>query len=235
MKKLIKLFICIILMLVSVYGIHYYYTKVEPTDTNKKGIINHKDDMESLSDLKEKYNNNEIVMFVDIPDVLSLPIVQTDDNDYYLLHDIDKKENSVGTPFLDYRISSLNDKKVIVYGHNDVDPNLPFSALTSYKDESFYKEHSTILVNSNEGKRKYEIFSCFVDDKNFNYDILNVFNNTKYEEQLKLLKEKSVYDTGVEVSRDNRIIILLTGTLSDSKDSLKYQFVVGKEIIKDKK
>ena len=89
MKKLIKLFICIILMLVSVYGIHYYYTKVEPTDTNKKGIINHKDDMESLSDLKEKYNNNEIVMFVDIPDVLSLPIVQTGDNDYYLLHDID--------------------------------------------------------------------------------------------------------------------------------------------------
>ncbi len=133
MKKFIKLFICIALMLVSVYGIHYYYTEIEPTDINSKGFINPKDDLGRLSDLKEKYGNNEIVMYIDIPDVISLPIVQTDDNDYYLSHDLDKKENSVGTPFLDYRISSFHDKKVFVYGYNDVNPTLPFSALTGYQ------------------------------------------------------------------------------------------------------
>ena len=227
MKKLIKLFLCIALMLVSVYLIHYYYTEIEPK--NNKEIVDSKDKMESISDLREKYDNNEIVMSFEIPDLITLPIVQTENNDYYLSHDLHKKENNVGTPFLDYRIRSLNDKKVIIYGYNDVDSTLPFSALTSYKDESFYKTHPVILVNSNEGKRRYEIFSCFVDDKNFNYDVLNVFNNTKYEEQLKLLKDKSDYDTAVSVNRDDRILILLTGTLNESKDSLKYQFVVAKE------
>ena len=230
MKKIIKLFLCIVLMLVAVYFIHYHYKYQVVDDYDNKGLGISKDNMEELSDLKEEYNNNEIVMSIDIPGVLALPIVQTSDNDYYLTHDLSRKESDVGTPFLDYRIKSFNDKKIVVYGYNDVDSSLPFSSLTNYKDESFYKEHSIILTSSNEGKRKYKIFSCFVEEKGFNYEILNVYNSTKYEEQIKTLKEKSSYDTSVDVSDEDRIIVLLTGTLNESKDSLKYQFVIGKEV-----
>ena len=234
MKNAIKLGVCVVLMLVSVYLIYYHYEYQVTDSRNDMPFIISGSSDDSLSVLKEKYNNNEIVMTIDIPGVVSMPIVQTEDNAYYLNHNLYRKTDEAGTPYLDYRIKSINDKKIIIYGHNGIYNSLEFNNIVQYQDESFYKDHPVIFLNSNEGKRKYLIFSSFIDDKNFDYETLNTFNNSNYDKQLDLLKSKSLYDTGVEVSNNSHIIILLTGTLSEKKDNLKYQFVVATEEIAQK-
>ncbi len=73
--------------------------------------------------------------------VVSYPIVQSDDNSYYLRRMLNGKYNTAGTLFLDYRCSAdFTDFNSIVYGHNMRNGSM-FAVLPRYKEQQFYTEH----------------------------------------------------------------------------------------------
>ena len=230
MKNIIKLCLCIIGMLVCVYLIynHYEYQIMEGSDKpvfdyNEKGS-------DKINKLKEEYNNNEIVMYLEIPNALTVPVVQTENNDFYLNHDISKKDSSSGAVFLDYRNKSLNDKKIIIYGNNKFDRALPLSKLLDYKDEKFFKEHQYINVYTDSGKKTYKVFSSYIEKENFDYVNLQGYTELGYYEHLLDLKEKSLYETDAKINENSKIIIIETCTLEDGCDANpSYQLVIGVE------
>ena len=69
----------------------------------------------SINQLRKEYNNQDIIAYLEIPNVLGEPIVQTNDNEYYLHNDIYKKDNIIGASFLDYRNNLDSDKKLLIY------------------------------------------------------------------------------------------------------------------------
>ena len=235
LKKLIKLSLCFIFMLLAIYLIHYHYTvKVPRTTSSDSRVPIMKDDenRKIINDLVSKYNNNEIVSLLEIPNVLKLPIVQTDDNTYYLSHDLYKDNNSNGTPFLDYRNKSLNDKKLIIYGKND-NSNQGYSSIMNYQNKNYYDNHSILELTSENVKKSFKIFSCFIETDDFDYTNLNSYNGLTYFEHINKLKEKSLYDTGVEIENNSRVIVLeiLMPTTDGSK---KTMVIVGVELPKEK-
>lgn len=229
MKKIIKYILCLLFLFGSIYLIHDYYTEVDLKSENVSNeLINNEENIDIITNLKTKYNNNDIVLLLEIPGVLSVPVVQSSDNSFYLTHDLYKRNKSSGSVFLDYRNVSFSDRKLIVYGHNSVKTTLPFTNLLEYESYDFYKEHPSINIYTTEGVKKYNIFSSYVETDDFDYVNLNTFNGLSYYDHLLKLKNKSKYDTGTEIKENSKIIILQTCTFSDEYNSYtKYQLVMG--------
>ena len=107
---------------------------------------------------------------------------------------------------------------------------LPFSILENYNYYEYYQEHKYIILNVDGKNYKYLIFSVYVETDDWDYMKINFSNNNSWFEHLRELKNKSFYDTGVDVSSSDKILILQT--CSKNKDyssySKKYMLVIGK-------
>lgn len=231
MKKILKLTLCMCLMLISVYLIYNHYKDYSINNENGDFISNNDDDFEFINKLKTKYNNNEIVMFLDIPNLINVPIVQTENNSFYQNHNLYRNHSNKGTPYLDYRNKSSHDKKIIIYGHNKMNMTLIFSKLLDYQNKSFYDKHQNISIITDHSKKNYKIFSVFTEKDDFDYLDLNGFPGMEYYEHLLKLKGKSIYDTGVSIDENSKVVVLQTCALENGCDNIaEYQVIIAKEV-----
>ena len=104
--------------------------------------------------------------------------------------------------------------------------------IENYKDEDYYKEHKYVYLSSIKEVKKYEIFSVFVETSDWSYMNLNYASKDEYLKHLQNLKSKSFYDTGVEVNKDDKILIMQTcsNMKEYSKYPKKYMLVIAKEV-----
>ena len=155
--------------------------------------------------------NSDIVALIEIGGTnINYPVLQGEDNVYYMTHNYKKKKHKDGAIFLDKDYDwSLPSTNLLIYGHNNIGSNKIFAELMKYKKESFYKEHKNIDFITNEEESKYEIISVFLSrvyykhEKNvFRYyyfinanskqDFDNYINNCK-KASLYKIKETAVY------------------------------------------
>lgn len=92
---------------------------------------------------------------------INYPVVQGEDNDYYLHHLYDGTANGAGCLFVDYQNSpDFSDKNSIVYGHNMQDGSM-FASLKNYREQEYYDEHPIMLLITPEQAFFVEIFAAF--------------------------------------------------------------------------
>ena len=135
--------------------------------------------------LKEK--NNDIIGWILMPDSeISFPIVQGQDNSYYLNHTYLKEENRMGSIFLnEANQSDFSDVNSIIYGHS-VDTGGMFTSLKEFKDETYYQDHSYFYLLTPQQNYKCSIvcFSQVQDGCDYyltNFDItqmMSMYQNT---------------------------------------------------------
>ena len=227
--KILKLALCLIFMLASIYLIYNYYDGKKVESAPKNTPVKENKNRKLIDNLKEEYNNDEIVMLLEIPNVLKTPIVQTDDNKYYYTHDLYRDNKKAGVPFLDYRNKSLNDKKLIIYDLKSEEDDA-FTNLENYQREDYFHNNSIINVYTEKDTKEYKIFSCYIETSDFDYTNLNSYDGLTYLEHINKLKTKSLYDTDVVLENSSKIIILdLTLDQSQKKDML----VIGVEVPKE--
>lgn len=228
MRKRILIVLPIILFVIALFiDIHSVDEKVVP----KQNIPSVKtEEKVDILKLRNDYNNPDIIAFLEIPDVFQEIVVQTSDNNYYLHNDIYKNENIIGATFLDYRNNIDDSKKLLIYSHSDPEGTLPFVKLTNYNDEIFFKNHKYIYLTDLNKKRKYEVFSSYIETKDFDYVNLNSFNGLTYKQHLEKLKNKSYVKTDIEFDEDSKILILQTCSFENINTNTKYQLVIAKEV-----
>lgn len=185
----------------------------EPDSDKGGGSVEFSVDYDSLRAI-----NDDIVGWIRIPGTtISYPIVQTDNNDYYLSYTFEGNTNIAGSIFMDYRnAADFSDRNTIIYGHHIKNGKM-FADLRHYEDESFFQEHPIVYLNTpEEGNVEYEIFSFYLTGnyrdtygETYSYQFAN---DTAYQEYLNMITSQSKYDTGVEVSSSDKIITLSTCT-----------------------
>ena len=232
MKRKLELIIPILLLiyLSAIVEVNPKYLKEVPVE--KVAIVDKvkKDNTISITELRKQYNNNDIIAYVEIPNILGEPIVQTSDNDYYLHNDIYKKPNVIGANFLDYRNNLESDKKLLIYSHSDPEQTLPFVKLKYYNDEKFFGEHKYIYLIDSNKKRKYEVFASYIETEDFDYVNLENFGGLTYGEHLNKLKDKSYVKSEVELDDNSKVLILQTCSFVNIDAKTKYQLVMAKEV-----
>lgn len=187
-----------------------------------------------VEELQKKYNNNDIVGLVRIPQTnINEIILQGTDNEFYLNHDINKKKTLAGSTYLDNRSTFKNGQKNIIYSHNSTTLPLPFHELENYYNESFYQNHQSIELEDDYGISKYQIFSVYVEATDWNYYQGFNFNDKKmWLNHLQKLKNKSWYQTNVDVNENDEILILQTCSFHQNFKQYKnkYLLVIAKKI-----
>lgn len=77
--------------------------------------------------------------------------------EFYLNTAFDGTYSAYGVPFLDGRCQPDSDN-LILYSHNKFDGTM-FTALIHYGDQSYFEEHRTIIFETLDGVRQYNIFA----------------------------------------------------------------------------
>ena len=172
---------------------------IEAINTN---AFDKKIDFEKLAQI-----NQDIVGYIDVPNTnISYPIVQADDNDYYLNRDIYKNYNSCGSVFMDYTNNpSFTDNNTVLFGHN-------------LKTGMMFANLNKIL----RGELGGEIYiNIYTKNKNYHYQMFAIYtskpiknpintNISNMEEFINNAINKSEINCNVKPSSDDRIITLST-------------------------
>lgn len=142
------------------------------------------------------------------------PVVQTIDNDYYLKRSFYKKVNGIGWIFMDYR-NDINDmsRNTVIYGHNmRGNSKLMFTTLQKTLDEKWYtnKDNQIITFNTTNQNMKWQIFSIYVADPSDEYIQTKFATENIFLEFANTQKSKSIYDFGVTITNEDKILTLST-------------------------
>ena len=106
--------------------------------------------------------NPDTVGFLEIGEMLSLPVVQRpNDNEYYLDHSFEGAKALEGTLFLDgMNRLAPEDDCLIVYGHNMKNRTM-FGRLSAYGDVSHLRQHPVVHFDTIYENRSYVAFAAF--------------------------------------------------------------------------
>jgi len=169
-------------------------------------------DRSPLEAARELADNPDIVAYLFIEGTnVSNVIVQGPDNVYYLHRDMFGNRNVNGSIFMDYRNTpDFTDPNTILYGHN-MNNGTMFHNVRYYLNQEFFEAHPHIKVITNDTVFVYEVFSAFTTHIEFDYIQVD-FEDDEFEELVVEIASRSVYDTGVAASGDDRILVLSTCT-----------------------
>lgn len=154
--------------------------------------------------------NSDVVGWLYCADTpINYPVVQADDNNYYLRKDLKRKYLISGTLFTDYR-NGLHgtDRNYIIFGHNMKDATM-FGTILKYKEQSYYDAHPVLYHLTPETDYKIEVYAgCVVSTDECIYQV-----NPDEEERavfLKKAREKSGFQTDVTLEDTDTIVTLST-------------------------
>ncbi len=199
------------------------------TDTgeNPGTIIHYVDDVETPDILPEYidiYNKNKkLIGWLEIADigingnVLSLPVMQTTDNEYYLTHGFNQEEDKNGCIFMDYECDPIRPSdNLILYGHHMMSGNM-FGNLVKYEDYNFYLTHKTFKFDTIYEHGEYEVMFAFrtslknQDDISFKYyRFIDANGPEEFNSYMNEMAEMSLYDTGVTAVWGDHLLTLST-------------------------
>lgn len=186
----------------------------EDTNEEKKYKIN-------FEELKQK--NSDTVAWLKVENTnIEFPIVQANNNSYYLTHNFDKKYNVAGWIFADYK-NKLDgtDRNIVVYGHNMRD-NSMFGSLKDVITEEWYnnEENKYITFVTENDYQTYQVFSVYQIQKE-DYYIQTEFKSNEFQEFIDTITKRSKKDFGINVSKEDTIL-----TLSTCANNNKYRVVL---------
>ena len=183
----------------------------------------YKVDFENLKSI-----NNQVVGWLRVKGTqIEYPIVQSNNNSYYLNKNLEKNYNMGGWIFVDYK-NKLDgtDKNIVVYGHNMRD-NSMFGSLKNVLTEEWYSNKDNLVIDfiTENEHQKYQVFSVYKIEKE-DYYINTEFNKKSFLEFINTIKNRSIKDFNVDVSAGDSIL-----TLSTCADNNNYRVVLhGKKI-----
>lgn len=165
--------------------------------------------------------NSDFKGWITIPGTqVDNPIYQTDNNDFYLTHNQEKKKSTYGALYFDYKniiIENETDKNLVIYGHEMKNGSM-FGSLKKLRSLDFYKEHPTIEFSTLYDSGTYKIYSVFVlnavkaddDGKVYNIYRKNFADEDDFNSWVDEAYARSLINTGVDVQYNDDIITLVT-------------------------
>ena len=162
---------------------------------------------------KLKKTNKDTIAWISVDGTnINYPVVQTDDNEFYLTHSFTKAYSNFGWVFMDFRNDPMNDNNTIFYGHNLVNKASFGSVSNIFTDSWFNSSSHSIVVLTNDKQYTYKIFSIYYSKPVVDYLQVDFFSDEEYTTWLNKLVNKSKKNFNIDVGKDDKIITLSTCT-----------------------
>ncbi|MCI8486924.1 MAG: class B sortase [Clostridia bacterium] len=229
-NKKLKIAVLGILIFIFAIGIGYigYYIYNNFKSQNDDVLSNIAVDDKQITETKTerilqleelKKQNNDIIGWIEIENTLiNYPVLQCEDNNFYMTHNYKKEYSAEGSIFLDKDYNwELPSSNLLLYGHNNKNKTM-FAELLNYKEESYYKEHPTIRFTTLAEDKTYEIIAVFKSRVYYKsekdvfryYYFINAENEEEYNNYINESKKASLYDTGKTATYGDQLLTLST-------------------------
>lgn len=174
-----------------------------PTLTNRSAI------RPQFSDLQEV--NKQIVGWISVDGTkLDLPILQADNNEFYLDHNFKDSYSRAGSIFMDYRndVTNMN-RNTILYGHAMKNGTM-FGSLKNYLKQDYANAHRTIYLDTLYEGYGVEVFAAYETTIDFNYIKTEFQTDEAFSHFIEEVNKRSMIEMNVEVGPDDQIVTLST-------------------------
>lgn len=222
MKKIIRY----IVMLVALCGLIFSLYKIINW---KKDVDDNKDTQEKIQEYvqvepeKDEFKidfdelskrNSDTIAYVYVPNTnINYVVVKGTDNAFYLNHNFDKKKNSGGWMFMDYsNTGSINDKNIVIYGHNMKDGSM-LANLRRTMNKEWYENSDNHLITyiNKSGTYKYKVFSQYITTEAEEYYINTSFeSDSAFKEFVKSIKKRSYVNYDLDIDSVKSVLTFST-------------------------
>lgn len=219
MKKKIRTIIaavCLAVLIFSSYKVVDYHleerksttliedTKFEYTNPSDTGLINI-----NFPALCQQYP--DVVAWLHQSGTnINYPVVQSEDNDYYLRRLLDGSHNSNGSLFVDYRCAyDFSDPMTVIYGHNMKNGEM-FATFPNYASQEYFDAHPDMMLYTPGGDFKIRLIAGYLsDDTDMVYALFND-GGPNAEEIFEYAQSMSAFKSDIDEYKGERLIILST-------------------------
>ena len=222
-------------------------SKVEINTESREEIIKeHPEIQEQFIPLLEI--NEDIVGWLTVgnKDFIDYPVLQSDDNNFYLYRNFKKEDSRSGSLFLDYRTKITADKQsanLVIYGHN-MQSGEYFGKLIYYfnyavsqadhNDISCYKENPTITFSTLYKTSTYKIFGGILvkvnsdDDDVFRYHTVHDFaTKAEFDNFCAQILDRSTFiNPDVDLKYGDHLMTLSTCVLGTAYGDTDLRWVI---------
>lgn len=164
--------------------------------------------------------NNETVGWIKVNNTnVNYSVVQHSDNEYYLMHDFNKKYNINGWVYADYRDDfEYFGSNTIIYAHNMTDRSM-FGSLVWCLKDSWYtnSENHYIKMSTPKANTVWKIFSIYTIKPEVYYLRTYFESEEEHKTFIDNLTDRSIYDFQEDVSVNDKILTLSTCTDDGTK------------------
>ena len=143
---------------------------------------------------------------------INYPVVQSEDNSYYLKHLYNGQNNSSGAIFMDaLNNPNLTDANTIIYGHNMKNGSM-FATLQNYSEWWYYQQHPTLYYMTEDRDYRIDVFACYPEAPESEVYTINFDSAQTYAGYLQRMWSKSEISVNVPMSANDNIMTLVTCT-----------------------
>ena len=143
---------------------------------------------------------------------IDYPVVQANDNDYYLSRDFKQKKNSMGWIFMDHRNdSNILDQNTIIYGHN-IKGGIMFGQITNMFSNSYLQKEANnyITFNTKNANMKWKIFSMYKIEETTDYLQHEFYSKEDFKNFINMIQSRSQFSFDTTVTENDKILTLST-------------------------
>lgn len=251
MKKWISKLLTFIYLAIFLYSsfalAKYLYTYYETSKSLEEAQTIYQSTLASLEDEAEESLSTPFTIRPQFNDLLSVnknivgwisadgtklnnPILQAENNDFYLDHNFKDRESRAGSVFMDYRnnVQDLN-QNTILYGHAMKNSTM-FGSLKNYLNQQYANEHRVIYLDTLYEGYDVEVFAAYETTIDFYYIETEFTSDDTFLKFIDEIQTRSAIEMNVEIGPEDKILTL--STCKDSVMSDDHRFVVQGKLVK---
>lgn len=224
MKHLNKIIfvVTILVLIISLIGIakegekyltgRLAYRKVSEAADVRSDAKEEKDKLSVDFDRLEKINKDVKAWIYSEGTNINYPVVQTDNNEKYLIQMFDLQWNGCGSLFIDYRCKNpFKDFSTIIYGHRMKDGSM-FGSFGKYRKQNYFDSHKELEIKTKTGNYRLKLFAVITVPATSG--LLNTQPRTTLEKKKFLgeIKKLNTITTDLDISPRENIVLLSTCT-----------------------
>ncbi len=186
---------------------------------------------ETWESLKEQ--NSDFVGYLSFESkIVSIPIVQSEDNDYYLRKSFDKNYNEQGIPFMDCGCD-LDSTNITIYGHNVYyDNSAMFSPISFFVNQENLNGNEIFYFYLKNEIRVYQITDVYYLELNdgestHNYLKPDFYDEEEFNEWYEYAHSRNLIHSSEEIQWNSKMVTLQTCKKNDANTRI---LVLAKQI-----
>ena len=162
-----------------------------------------------------KQENKDLKCYLDFDNgLISIPVVQAADNDYYLHRSFYGEWADLGTPFVN-ATSTFDDQNVVIYGHNSaISDTVMFSPLRKMLEEDVFKDNHRFSLYFEDEIREYEVVAIYwynlEEDAEYDFTTPNWMTLDQYNNYFSYVERKNLVNSHVSYSFSDNFVTFQT-------------------------